>query len=282
MESQLQVESTIPTRQSNTEVWIGLVSALALGAFYIPLELFANPTPSGSLEHMVGIVGTALMLFTEFAYMARKRIRWLKVGRLRVWLSIHIVTGIVGPAMVIFHSTFKYHGLALLATVLTLLVVLSGFVGRYLYTAIPRNVAGAELTREEITEQAAQARARLQRFLIDKPKHMEHISRQITTSGSYDDTMWGVVLRQWEDWQDRWRTRAALRRLDRDQKALARQLIDLQRQVDRVERQLARLDTARKLLGLWHLVHLPLGLTLFSSAFIHVVAVYYYGAAVIP
>jgi cytochrome b561 len=59
------------------------------------------------------------------------------------WLRFHIVTGLVGPYMVLLHTTMRFSGLAGLAMLLTVVVVVSGAVGRYLYTATPRTVDGA-------------------------------------------------------------------------------------------------------------------------------------------
>jgi hypothetical protein len=41
-------------------------------------------------------------------------------------------------------------------------------------------------------------------------------------------------------------------------------------------------DSARQLLGLWHLIHVPMGLALFGSVGIHIVATLYYGALPLP
>jgi hypothetical protein len=43
-----------------------------------------------------------------------------------------------------------------------------------------------------------------------------------------------------------------------------------------MEIQLASLTTARRLLALWHAVHIPMGMLLFSAAIIHIVAAIYY------
>jgi hypothetical protein len=45
-----------------------------------------------------------------------------------------------------------------------------------------------------------------------------------------------------------------------------------------LRRQVATLATARRLLGLWHTVHVPLGVVLFTTATIHIVAAIYYAS----
>jgi hypothetical protein len=43
-----------------------------------------------------------------------------------------------------------------------------------------------------------------------------------------------------------------------------------------LRRQIASLALARRLLGLWHAIHVPIGMALFTTAFIHIVAAIYY------
>jgi hypothetical protein len=60
--------------------------------------------------------------------------------------------GTLAPIIVAFHATFKFGNIAGLAFWSMLAVTLSGFVGRYLYAQIPRNLNAAELTLKEMTE----------------------------------------------------------------------------------------------------------------------------------
>ena len=46
------------------------------------------------------------------------------------WLAFHIFTGLVGPFMVLLHSSWKFQGLAGVVMLKTLMVLLSGFIGR--------------------------------------------------------------------------------------------------------------------------------------------------------
>ena len=44
----------------------------------------------------------------------------------------------------------------------------------------------------------------------------------------------------------------------------------------KLERQRASLAKARRLMALWHTLHVPLGLAMFAGAFIHIMAAVYY------
>jgi hypothetical protein len=55
-----------------------------------------------------------------------------------------------------------------------------------------------------------------------------------------------------------------------------RYLADLQRRRNRLKRVIRQRQTARRLFSLWHTIHIPLGLTLFTVAFVHIGAAIYY------
>jgi cytochrome b561 len=67
--------------------------------------------------------------------------RW---GSMAGWLRFHMVTGLVGPYMVLLHTAMRFNGLAGVAMLLTVVAVISGLIGRYLYTTAPHLSAGAE------------------------------------------------------------------------------------------------------------------------------------------
>jgi hypothetical protein len=78
------------------------------------------------------------MLMTATLYSLRKLRTDARWGSTAGWLKLHMVTGLVGPYMVLLHTAMKFNGLAGLAMLLTVVVVVSGVVGRYLYTRVPR------------------------------------------------------------------------------------------------------------------------------------------------
>src|ERR1700682_443941 len=108
--------------------------------------------PSGTIGVNLGMVGV-LMFFLIYLYPLRKKWGWLaRQGNSRHWLDFHIVLGTTAPLIIAFHSSFKFGNIAGMAFYSMLAVTLSGFVGRYLYSQIPRSLNAAELTRKEIEE----------------------------------------------------------------------------------------------------------------------------------
>src|SRR5574338_130732 len=76
-------------------------------------------------------------------------------------LGFHIFTGLVGPYMVLLHPGWQFKGLAGVLSLLTVLIVISGFIGRYIYTAVPRTADGMEIDLAVLEEQSAAIAAEL-------------------------------------------------------------------------------------------------------------------------
>ncbi len=108
--------------------------------------------PSGSIGIKLGMLGV-LMFFLIYLYPLRKKWGWLgRQGNSRHWLDFHIVLGATAPIIIAFHSSFKFGNIAGMAFWSMMMVTLSGFVGRYLYSQIPRSLNAAELSKKEIQD----------------------------------------------------------------------------------------------------------------------------------
>lgn len=95
-------------------------------------------SPTGTLGHGYGIAGTALIL-TNLLYLVRRRFARISVGSLRAWLDVHVFTGLFGAMLVMFHSAFQVRsGIALVTVGSLLVVIVTGLLGRYLYSLSPR------------------------------------------------------------------------------------------------------------------------------------------------
>ncbi|HEY0143966.1 MAG TPA: hypothetical protein VGF48_23975 [Thermoanaerobaculia bacterium] len=114
---------------------------------------FWSLKPGGSLGKAFGMIGAGLMT-VMLLYSVRKRVRPLrKAGPLSIWLDFHIFCGVIGPLLVILHSSFKVQGLVAVSFWSMIAVALSGVLGRYLYLQIPRTRAGDERTLADVQEE---------------------------------------------------------------------------------------------------------------------------------
>lgn len=139
---------------------VGGTALLAgLDYYVVPLAerpfspLHAQFAPTGLIGQGLGIVGTLMMAVGVASYGARKRIRALaRFGKLKSWLQFHIFLCLLGPFLVLLHTTFKFGGLVAIAFWSMTLVVASGVFGRWVYVWIPKTANGRFLGREEIRE----------------------------------------------------------------------------------------------------------------------------------
>jgi hypothetical protein len=116
---------------------------------------------SGTIGLKLGFLSVG-MFSLLFLYPLRKRIKYLaSIGNTRHWLNFHILLGITTPMVVTFHTTFRTHGLAGLAYWTMIAVALSGFVGKYVYAKIPRQLNSVALSMAELEAQAASLAATL-------------------------------------------------------------------------------------------------------------------------
>jgi hypothetical protein len=162
--------------------------------------------------------------------------RW---GKVSIWLKFHIVTGIVGPYMVLLHTAWKFNGLAGLLMLFTIIIVASGFIGRYIYTAIPRTADGAEMESSEIDRLILELEAEI------------HVVQESGKNQPASST-----------------------------KAVNKQLKRLSRRRQVLRNQMNSLAAARRLMALWHTIHIPIGMLLFTTAFFHIIAAIYYATLI--
>jgi hypothetical protein len=147
------------------ELWYALLSIAAVTAIYLVAYQQAGgfPRASGLVGHGIGVTGFILMLMTETLYSIRKRLTDARWGSTAGWLRFHIVTGLVGPYMVLLHTAMRFNGLAGVATLLTVVVVMSGVVGRYVFTTVPRVVDELGPTASESDLEQLESRLARQR-----------------------------------------------------------------------------------------------------------------------
>jgi hypothetical protein len=253
-----------------------LTAAYLLASGYLPVA-GGTLQPNGLLGHGIGIVGFVLMLATETLYSWRKTRRRARWGRTQVWLAAHIFTGIVGPYMVFLHTGFRFAGLAGIAFWLTLIVVGSGFVGRYIYTAIPRTPAGEETEAAQLQAAIDGTEGELQGWLSAHGAPFTALVKQMRALQAAPRKDVAALLRRsapdrryQRAWQD------AIARLSAEERDRASDLWALLARRRALQRQAVALAQGRRLLAVWHAMHVPLASALFLSAIVHAVVALYY------
>lgn len=205
------------------------------------------PSASGLVGHGIGIVGFILMLMTATLYSIRKRLTDAHWGNMAAWLKFHMFTGLVGPYMVLLHTAMRFHGLAGVAMLLTVIVVMSGLVGRYIYTRVPRVIEGAE-----------PAVSGLERRFAPTGSPVMAPAAAGTTSAMLEASL-VAPLEPSSPRSDEPRGAQAAPAGGRSP-----------------DKRLAGLAARRKRLATWRALHIPLTWALFVTAIVHAVAALYY------
>ncbi len=251
--------------------------------------------PGAGVGYALGVVGGSAMLVL-LLYPLRKYMRAAKgLGPLRYWFRLHMLCGLLGPAMILFHTTFHVGSInAAVALSCMLLVAASGIVGRFLYRRIHHGLYGSRATlneaRQKLEELLAELGPQLERVPELKRGLESFMNRAAQKSGRWWVRVAGFVLLGW------WRRRAvsAVKRALRqtcaagtagtavdsgDRQLKPGDLLALLKTVDLAFQGIhrtAQFSTYERLFSLWHVAHVPFVYLFVLTAVVHVVAVHVY------
>jgi hypothetical protein len=193
------------------------------------------------------------------------------------WLQFHIFSGLVGPYLVFLHTAWRFNGLAGIVFLLTVIIVLSGFVGRYIYTAVPRTADGIEIQARELGAQILIIEAELTRQVAKQSKVPREVSQRLVFLPDNQSSRPSTVLgRFFQEISYRQAWRREQRQLDPATRTQVVHLESLAEQRRLLRRQMDSLAMTRRLLATWHTVHIPIGIVLFITAFAHIAGAVYY------
>ena len=265
-----------------------LATALLLyWGYHFPTELYI--TPQAGVGYALGIIGGSSMLLL-LVYPARKRLRLLAfLGTTKRWFQAHMVLGIVGPVLVLFHSNFSLGATNSNVALACMLVVSgSGLFGRYFYTRIHHGLHGRKANLAELKDYAEKLRwvttsveilpdlvARIEseeQAIVGRCQRLPLLARPFACTISV------LAARR----RLRRHVRMSLRAADgvgtaparrHDLVATATRYID-----DRLSatRRVVEFAAFERLFSLWHALHMPLFMMLLIAGVVHVVAVHVY------
>ena len=243
-------------------------------------------TPRSNVGFYLGVVGTLMMLLL-LAYPLRKHVRWMqRWGALKHWFRIHMILGIVGPTLVLFHSTFHIRSTNAAVALFSMLgVVISGIIGRFVYTKIHYGLYGSRATLGKIQEEFAghsnDAKSRLH-FAPRVERWLQSFEQYSTQIGrSFISHLFNFLTLGLRRGILEFRCARELRRILKTEqhpefRGGASEAIQLASSYLRESQRVAQFSTYERFFSLWHVLHIPLIYILAASTVFHIMAVYMY------
>ena len=284
-------EPVAPHRASLTAWLVAITVAVTLVWGFTQRDAWGL-TPGRGTGYWIGIAGGVGILAT-LAYPLRKYWRPLRnSGTVVGWFKVHMLLGIFGPAVILFHSNFHLGALNSNVALITMLCVAgSGIVGRYLYGKIHYGLHGRRSELSEMVSQAADMRRTLGG---DLPQNSPMWSQLLKLEANAREPSRGIAGALIRSISLAGRANVVRHRVVRDTKRFIdeecrrRQLPGKQRRAwHRIARAhlevyfqtvkgAARLILFERLFALWHVLHVPIFVVMVLSAVVHVVAVHFY------
>ena len=249
-------------------------------------------TPEAGVGYWLGIGGASAMLLL-LGYPLRKRLTGLKIlGGVTGWFRVHMMLGVIGPALILLHANFKLGSLNSNVALLAMLTVASsGLIGRYLYGRIHLGLYGRRAQIAELQADVAALKGAIEGglsmpadFLAALDRHAERARSR--HSGALSSLFTLLRLRLASLGLKARLSRVAERHIGAEAKRLgwswrvrrrhAKTVRTLLQQYLAAINKTAAFVFYERLFGLWHVLHLPLFAILLFAAVIHVVAVHRY------
>ncbi len=282
--------SSIPKEAARTSHTFRLVTmllwaTLAAAPVFFGIQYYAAPLqeraysalhelfkPSGFIGHGLGWLGSLMMTFGVVSYSMRRRLKILQgLGTMKNWLRFHIFLCTLGPFFITLHTTFKVAGLVSISFWCMIIVVASGFFGRYVFGHIPKNVSGRFLTAQNAANQKQELIQAIEQYTSASGFSVE--TELKTFIPSPVKGLLNTVFRSIQfDLTHRGRRAKISQLLARagvipEHRPLLRSLVEKE---VRLEYELALLVPFQKLFSYWHVLHLPLAITMFLIMFVHI------------
>jgi hypothetical protein len=271
-------------------LWTIAVTVVIVWGMHARLERYI--TPQRGIGYWLGITGGSMMLLL-LMYSARKRVSWLRwMGSIPAWFEFHMVLGVVGPMLILFHSNFSLGATnSNVALICMLLVAGSGVVGRYIYTRLHAHMDGNEDTLEQLKSVGNRLRTQTTSiaFLPGLLDAIDEVERQyIVPPKSSVLRFLHLFSGPYRMARARWALRreikhAVSKALMRDSPLIAKHA----HRIAEVARRYAdrRIEAGRRtseykmyagLFSFWHVLHIPLFFMLLIAGVVHVIAINVY------
>jgi hypothetical protein len=199
-----------------------------------------------------------------------KLFRWLASNTM--WFDFHLMAGTIGPMFVLLHSALKLDTWVSAAFWSMVITVVSGFLGRYLYTQVPEMSSGVELEELDHERYLQMHRPRLPVPMAEIDRELSEqrsLAQRISMKPSVVSALFWLLTQDLARFPRTLARRGRLKQLGVDRKTrkeiarrVARMIVITRRQVVAPKAQL--------LLHSWKKVHVPFTVLLTIFAVAHI------------
>jgi hypothetical protein len=225
--------------------------------------------------HTYGVIGSVLVILM-LTYSLRKRLKIFRDwGRLSNWLDVHIFFGIIGPLLILLHTSFKVQGLVAVSFWSMVVVALSGIFGRFIYLQIPRNIQGDELDIKELNELSKSYSLRLQTEFNLSPAIIKSVEDQslseIAKEADTAKIFWSIIK---DGIMHRIRPFHAQREMAEKLNIPREHLLEFMQMTRRqilLNRRIKVFNQVQQIFHYWHVVHKPFAIIMYVVMSVHIV-----------
>lgn len=255
-------------------LWRALVAAVEGPEAAARLNL-AYTAVSG-LGRWLGYAG-AIMMTVAALYTLRLHVPGLRrLGSSRRWFELHVVFGLAGPALSLLHTNLHVFSLYWVSVLWwsVFLVLLSGLVGRYVYTWVPKLQADVERRQRALDDGLAAAADQWASMTTTANVLQHFLKAQEKVAGAAPSGGLGTLVRRV------WSSAATARRGRREiearllggmkNQALKATALKLMSARAEAERRAALVEVAKPLLARWRAIHIALSVLMFVLLIAHV------------
>lgn len=237
----------------------------------------AKPFTAGdAIGYNLGLIG-GLMMLLLLVYSARKNFKFMhRLGAMRWWFAFHISLGIIGPLLVIAHSTLSLHSInATVAFISMIMVALSGVVGRFIFRHVSYDMSEKQITIQELLEDVIAKEGETRSVVSQFPNSEEALKTFRHTAFVKETDFWTKTKRfLFLPFIARKLLYDILPKSEKSPEAAqARRIVQTYTSAVVAA---SRLAMWKQLFSLWHLIHIPFLWLLLISGFVHVIAVHMY------
>ncbi len=252
-------------------IWLGW--RVAHGNYYKPGE---------GLGYYLGLAGGVMML-TLLMYSMRKHLKFMQgLGKLKHWFRIHMILGVLGPTLVLFHTTFHTGSInAAIALYCMLLVAGSGLIGRFVYTKIHKGLYGSRSTLNEAYDEMAGSSGDIKSKLHFVPKVEKKIKNfeheALEKKRNFLQGVWFFLGFDVRRMLLAWRCKRYIHlKLGPAHEEIAAEASNLVKKYLIQIQTVAQFKKFEQIFSAWHVIHIPLMYMMVATAIFHVIWVHMY------